>query len=805
MNMMKNIFYPNYNIVNNNNLYETFGNPFIVCLKNNINPMPYVYDEYITIEEHNIIINNIEIIEINYDILNNNSYKYLSVISNEQFDKILSYNHIKKDVLLCNLLNINYNNMLSYLKQFNGISSFLDLYNSLIINEYLGQNNNLNNNIRNRINIIMNLEESNYYTIEDNCNINITSKFNDRKFNYKKKNINYIVDVNADYMESITNDENNNDEDTEAYIPLFFELNYKIDITNISNKLSIDNFNNLYNKLNKKEQYYLIMNCLISKDLCYYIINNKYILSIINEESFMSKYCLLIKYLLGYTWITLYIEETINQFNTKVSDRYIFDIETASSLPYYPYNSNNLKSCPYIPLLINDNNINSHNNILGPIQIKIKNTLNNIDNYGIVNKIEFIKRLNIFISGKLNTNILKNINWNNIAICGSIMACCLPKFNTIMLNCVDISKNIDFLNFIDKYYNEADIDIICNIPNLYDYYDKIYEFNNILELNLKELYNIVDDINITTLYSNKSTVILINKSYIINNISNKINISYDKILNNLNSLNIKHIVYNDYIIWYKKYINKLLLEEPKHFIDNKYHELFIPLLIDEINIIYEKDDNEEIIFKPKINYKFRISSIYLPHEFEFFQNNTNEFFSKISQFHLPIVRSYYDGNSVYMLPSCITACITQINIDYKYFACSRDPIDILNKYRMRGFGIILNSIEKNRFVDYIKNNDIWYKKYNDNQNIYNTNILGKLCYNHILYKSYSCKQNNYLYNISNVPENIVELIDYIKFIYKSNFNMFNFSEFLSIDNYGYIKPVKKWLINLFYDYNNSIY
>jgi hypothetical protein len=218
--------------------------------------MPYVYDEYITIEEHNIIINNIEIIEINYDILNNNSYKYLSVISNEQFDKILSYNHIKKDVLLCNLLNINYNNMMSYLKQFNGISSFLDLYNSLIINEYLGQNNNLDNNIRNRINIIMNLEESDYYTIEDNCNINITSKFNDRKFNYKKKNINYIVDVNADYMESITNDENNNDEDTEAYIPLFFELNYKIDITNISNKLSIDNFNNLYNKLNKKEQYY---------------------------------------------------------------------------------------------------------------------------------------------------------------------------------------------------------------------------------------------------------------------------------------------------------------------------------------------------------------------------------------------------------------------------------------------------------------------------------------------------------------------------------------------------------------------
>jgi hypothetical protein len=781
--MMKNIFCPNYNITDTEEMYDK---PYIICLKNNIEPMSYVYDEYITTEEYNILINNIEIIEINHSILNNNSNKYLSVVSNEQFNKISSYKHNKKYILLCNLLNINYNNIISYLKQFNGISSFLDLYNLLIINDYLGQNNNLDNNIRNRINIIMNLEESNYYTLEDNCNINITSKFNNRKFNYKKKNIN-----NINYLDSL-------EEDSEEYIPIFFE--FKINI-NISDKLSINNFNKLYNKISKKEQYYLIMNCLISKDLCHYIINNRYILLIINEESFMSKYCLLIKYLLGYTWITLYIEETINQFDTTVSNRYVFDIDTACNLPYYPYSISDFKSCPYLPLLINDTYINSKNNILGPIQIKKPMMINNIDSYGIVNKTEFIKRLNMFVSGKLNTDLLKNINWKDIAICGSIMACCLPKFNTIMLNCLDSSRNINFLEFIDRYYKDADIDIICNIPNLYDYCDKIKHFNNTLKSNLKELYNI-EDINITKLYSNKSITIMINKSYILKNIINKVKVSYDEILNNLNTLDIKYIVYDDYIIWYKNYLHKLLLEEPKKFIDNKYHELFIPSLVDEINIIYNKEDIEDILFICKINYKFRILSVYLPHEIEFFQNNTNEFFSKISQFHLPIVRSYYNGNTVYMLPSCITACITQINIDYKYFASSRDPIDIINKYRMRGFGIILNNIEKNIFIDYVKNDHILYNKYAANEHrIYNSSIVGILCYYHKLYVSSPSINNNIYY----VPDIIDKLIDYIKEIYNCHFNLFHLTDFTSIDNSGYIKPVKKWLIDLFYDYYNSPY
>ena len=37
--------------------------------------------------------------------------------------------------------------------------------------------------------------------------------------------------------------------------------------------------------------------------------------------------------------------------------------------------------------------------------------------------------------------------------------------------------------------------------------------------------------------------------------------------------------------------------------------------------------------------------------------------------------------------------MTLINIDYKYFAGSKDPIEIINKYRQRGYSLPLNDSE----------------------------------------------------------------------------------------------------------------
>ena len=69
----------------------------------------------------------------------------------------------------------------------------------------------------------------------------------------------------------------------------------------------------------------------------------------------------------------------------------------------------------------------------------------------------------------------------------------------------------------------------------------------------------------------------------------------------------------------------------------------------------------------------------------------------------------FTNNQVYCLPSCITACHTFMNIDYKYFAGTNDPIEIINKYRMRGFGTYLNDDEKVKLIDYSYKVNKWKK------------------------------------------------------------------------------------------------
>jgi hypothetical protein len=71
-------------------------------------------------------------------------------------------------------------------------------------------------------------------------------------------------------------------------------------------------------------------------------------------QSFFEKYMPIIKYILAYTWITLYTEENIKNINITIKDRFIFNIETASELPYLAYNISEPKTSPYLPILVAD-------------------------------------------------------------------------------------------------------------------------------------------------------------------------------------------------------------------------------------------------------------------------------------------------------------------------------------------------------------------------------------------------------------------------------------------------------------------
>ena len=135
----------------------------------------------------------------------------------------------------------------------------------------------------------------------------------------------------------------------------------------------------------------------------------------------------IIKYILGYTWITLYSEESIKKMNRTIKDRFIFNIETASLLPFFPFDIFNPKTSPYLPILVSDVAL-SMNNFFPVLPV-----YTNKYNYGVCNLDTFRSRLSIFFSNT-EKNMLEGLDFNGIGITGSCIACCLPNFNPLHLN-----------------------------------------------------------------------------------------------------------------------------------------------------------------------------------------------------------------------------------------------------------------------------------------------------------------------------------------------------------------------------------
>jgi hypothetical protein len=97
--------------------------------------------------------------------------------------------------------------------------------------------------------------------------------------------------------------------------------------------------------------------------------------------------------------------------------------------------------------------------------------------------------------------------------------------------------------------------------------------------------------------------------------------------------------------------------------------------------------------------------------------------TKVSKFHLPCVRSYYNGNNVYLTPSCISAHLSYINIDYKYFMSNKDILNIFYKNIVRGFGCIFNKSEFLLFNQYIKYFKPWIKSYDSDYKDHDINSV----------------------------------------------------------------------------------
>jgi hypothetical protein len=174
--------------------------------------------------------------------------------------------------------------------------------------------------------------------------------------------------------------------------------------------------------------------------------------------------------------------------------------------------------------------------------------------------------------------------------------------------------------------------------------------------------------------------------------------------------------------------------------------------------VYDNESKEPVIGE---NIKFHISSQHLTRKFEVFKIKFN-FLATVSRFHLPCVRGYYDGNDVYLLPSAISALLTNKCIDYKYFAGVRSPFDIILKYVFRGFTIFLNKKELVKIVEYIRNSDKWKNLFQWNEHFKVNTFQSYYTHPSVLLHNYNIEYYNYRkYAEANMISPIISTLGYV--------------------------------------------
>jgi len=629
--------------------------------------------------------------------------------------------NITTDIILTiPLINLKGEVVQNYLTTYAGISNILTIYNKIISTDYL------QDKINDKIfcNMINTMYESEYWCNNDNCKIDHTKKFIDRVFN-----ITYVGTTDKEKEEIYNSIKSQNAYDfiLNEINPVLYDkgdINFKIPYNNCM--MEVD-FNKMFNicckNYSDKSIYLLMSNMLLAKDICHLVVNNNYTLTTFftatnNDKSHIfRKNIYTYATLWSYAWFSLLQFECNKCTNIIETDNFVFKIDIANKLPIFP--SINIYTSNYLPLPINQD-VYKHSII--PFK-KYKNC-----KYGVCDKNTFIKRMDLFIGIK---NLFDNMDWSKYAITGSIMAACLPSFNPLIPRC-DNLYNYDkdccdmcFTDFIDKYYNNADIDIMCNSETYIEFIDDIERLVQLLDNNIKK--NINNDSNIEVIV-NKKCVIFVNELFIEKYVLPNTTYDLPYIKTHINDVNVIKL-------FYKWYINEKIKDIEIHKQTNKFCQKYVsyfePCGYNEMTITIYKNLNKNITQIPyctiKESLKYKLISKYLKRPIEVFKTKNNNFFNTVARFHLPCVRAYYRNNEIYILPSCISACMELINIDYKYFAAIKNPFEILYKYINRGFGIILNHWESSKYNEYLKNNNITNKINHNNLKLeeYHANNIAK--------------------------------------------------------------------------------
>jgi len=680
----------------------------------------------------------VEYIRVSRNILfNKQHYFKANIVKDSDLKMLFSSDKFNPTEIVLSMFELNKHDASTYVELYKLETKLEDIKQPVEVSNYY--NKTVNHNLSESLTkLISSLKESDFWTKSRNCKLNITNMFTVRDFQSKNETSKFTLVAQCKDREKEATPQGDSTYPVRNMNEKFYDIS-----SVLKNNISGDRTfyatlpDNLYTskdllellKLIKddKQIYDLTHNILISKEYCHLLFNSD-ILGFLSK--FLKKYNGAYKYSIGYAMLTLYLEECLFLTKATKNSRFAIDINTANKLPVFPFIQNDLKQNPYLSVMIHNEQADFQNNCVGIKYIK------DYDGYGVCDLDTFKKRMNIFISGSATKDVFEGLKWENYGVSGSIIPACLQKRSPLYDAYIHEFKdeNIAFKNFIDNYYGNSDIDIMCNLPSYSDFIVNAYD---VYKLIMKNTESTKDDCSYDTV---RTIGISLSKVFFqdtLEDFNKKYGLKWtiEEYQNNVKDTRVKFYLHSKYY-YIKSKMNETLYQS-RTDIDNEFLLLFMkPLSIDQMTIYIlqdedynmgerikdtdftffrndfkseldkVKDADNKVIMKIGESIRFKLTYKKINKTFELFKSANVDFFSTVAKFHLPCVRAYYHNNNVYMLPSCIGAMMTGVNIDYKYFAGIRDPYEIVIKYAKRGFGTILNKNELAQLKEHITKNNL---------------------------------------------------------------------------------------------------
>lgn len=653
------------------NIYRHFKNAYILCPLNKDVNLETLLDGQTKFNE--TLLRNFVLYQTKLQIISEDKhFNDILILDSDIVECCNLFNYeLDETIVVIPIYTIPFLHLQTYIDNcFQNKNTLRELYEHIMIQINMGVYNKNNRYNKSGVyNIINNLTEANYWTIFNNHHITLNDNFSKRNFDYAyrvKVDDNVTVrNQTTDYLKELISKKFTNKYNYNLNSKFYYE---HCDMT-------LEEFNYIDNKLCEVGPIgpcELIKQILVTKQYSHFVTHNINVLQHIIGNEYFNQF--------GYAFCRLYLEELAKKHYLKTSDNIVFDLNTANWYKRSHFIKQEqqwtVTNCnTNLPLLVN--NIYYKNNVFGCMQN---------ENYKLVDIETFKQQLNIFITGSEHINIFKDFDFkqNQTYICGSVIPACLHN-----IELSSIRNGMTKKQFYNYHYNESDVDmyVLCDGNN--DFVKKSVNVMKCIQNNLGEYEE-----STVTYEIKKGIFVRITKEYITDHFENP-----EEIINDFE--NHTH-VFMDKIKEYDQQISST-------YDFTNYCDVY-----DLSNINISLVDYNENGFEVMHSIKFHISVEYenKTTKIELFSNlKHNDPMTLVTNFHLNCVRGYYDGEMVYMTPSCLMANVTMINMDYKYVSGNTNPMEIINKYRKRGFGTILNENEMMELFKYSMHDQKWKQEY----------------------------------------------------------------------------------------------